>query len=150
MVSLSNHERLTAAAVVALLFVTGAVGIAATKAAGDPPAGMKQAVFGGGCFWSMEYAFDRIPGVQLVEVGYTGGTAKGPSYEQVSFGITGHAEAVRVVYDPARVKYETLLDAYWHHTDPSEGAGQFCDFGPQYRPVIFYGDEGDRAKAEAS
>jgi peptide-methionine (S)-S-oxide reductase len=123
---------------------------AATQPAGDPPPGMQQAIFGGGCFWSMEHAFDEIPGVQSVTVGYTGGTAKSPSYEQVELGITGHVEAVRVVFDPSKVAYDTLLDAYWHHTDPTEGAGQFCDFGSQYRPIIFYTGEAQQRQAEAS
>src|SRR5438876_6981382 len=110
MVSLSNHER----AYALVLF------LAATQPAGDPPPGMQQAIFGGGCFWSMEHVFDEIPGVQSVTVGYTGGTAKSPSYEQVELGITGHVEAVRVVFDPSKAAYDTLLDAYWHNTDPTE------------------------------
>jgi peptide-methionine (S)-S-oxide reductase len=122
----------------------------ATQPAGDPPTGMAAAIFGGGCFWSMEHAFDEIPGVQSVTVGYTGGSAKGPSYEQVEMGITGHVEAVRVIYDPKKVAYENLLFAYWQNTDPTEGAGQFCDFGSQYRPIIFYADDAQREKAEAS
>ena len=121
-----------------------------TQPAGDPPPGMQQAIFGGGCFWSMEHVFDEIPGVQSVTAGYTGGSAKSPSYEQVELGITGHVEAVRVVFDPSKVAYETLLDAYWHNTDPTEGAGQFCDFGPQYRPVIFYSGDAQQQRAEAS
>ncbi|HZP47593.1 MAG TPA: peptide-methionine (S)-S-oxide reductase MsrA [Vicinamibacterales bacterium] len=126
------------------------VAAASTVAAGDPPDGMAAAIFGGGCFWSMEHVFDGIAGVQSVAVGYTGGRAKSPSYQQVEMGITGHVEAVRVVYDPAKVPYETLLNAYWRNTDPSEGAGQFCDFGSQYRPIIFYADEAQHEKAEAS
>jgi peptide-methionine (S)-S-oxide reductase len=122
----------------------------ATQPAGDPPPGMAVAIFAGGCFWSMEHAFDEIPGVQSVTVGYTGGSAKGPSYQQVEMGITGHVESVRVVYDPKHVAYDSLLFAYWQNTDPTEGAGQFCDFGSQYRPIIFYADETQREKAEAS
>jgi len=121
-----------------------------TLPAPAPPPGMAAAIFAGGCFWSMEHVFDEIPGVQSVTAGYTGGTAFKPSYEQVEFGITGHAEAVRVIFDPAKVSYDTLLTAYWHNTDPTEGAGQFCDFGPQYRPVIFYTGDEQRQQAEAS
>ena len=131
-------------------FCTIAIAAAATKPAGSPPAGMQQAIFAGGCFWSMEHVFDEIPGVQSVTAGYTGGTAFKPSYEQVEFGITGHVEAVRVIFDPAKVSYDALLTAYWHNTDPTEGAGQFCDFGPQYRPVIFYTGDEQRQQAEAS
>jgi peptide-methionine (S)-S-oxide reductase len=122
----------------------------ATEPAGNPPPGMAVAIFAGGCFWSMEHAFDEIPGVQSVAVGYTGGSAKGPSYQQVEMGITGHVESVRVVYDPKKVAYENLLFAYWQNTDPTEGAGQFCDFGSQYRPMIFYADDQQREQAEAS
>lgn len=123
---------------------------AATQPAGDPPPGMASAIFAGGCFWSMEHVFDEIPGVQSVSAGYTGGRAKSPSYQQVEMGVTGHVEAVRVVYDPAKVPYESLLNAYWRNTDPTEGAGQFCDFGSQYRPIIFYADAVQQQKAEAS
>jgi peptide-methionine (S)-S-oxide reductase len=108
------------------------------------------ATFAGGCFWSMEHAFDELPGVVSVTVGYAGGTAKKPSYEQVEMSITGHAESVQVVYDPAKIEYSALLDAYWHNTDPTSGAGQFCDMGPQYRPIIFVANEAQRDAAERS
>jgi peptide-methionine (S)-S-oxide reductase len=108
------------------------------------------ATFAGGCFWSMEHVFDELPGVLSVTAGYSGGSAKKPSYQQVEMGITGHAESVQVVYDPARIAYTTLLDAYWHNTDPTDGAGQFCDTGSQYRPIIFVADEAQRAAAEQS
>ena len=123
---------------------------AATIAAGDPPPGRAAAIFAGGCFWSMEHVFDAIPGVESVTAGYTGGTAKAPTYQLVELGVTGHVEAVRVVYDPAKVAYETLLYEYWRNTDPTEGAGQSCDFGSQYRPAIFYADDTQRQKADAS
>jgi peptide-methionine (S)-S-oxide reductase len=124
--------------------------VRATEPAGDPPAGMKAAVFAGGCFWSMEHVFDEIAGVRSVTVGYTGGTSRSPSYEQVEAGATGHVESVRVIYDPAKGTYDTLLAAYWQNTDPTDGAGQFCDTGSQYRPVIFVADEAQRQSAEAS
>ena len=110
----------------------------------------KTATFAGGCFWSMEHVFDELPGVVSVTVGYAGGTAKKPSYEQVEMGITGHAESIQVVYDPVKIPYERLLDAYWHNTDPTNGAGQFCDTGSQYRPIIFVADDVQRAAAERS
>ena len=131
------------ALLVAALFVN-------TQPAGDPPAGMAAAIFAGGCFWSMEHVFDEIPGVQSVTVGYTGGGTKRPSYDVVETGTTGHVESVRVIYDPKQVAYENLLFAYWQNTDPTEGAGQFCHFGSQYRPIIFYADDTQRDKAEAS
>jgi len=118
--------------------------------AGAQAPATKTATFAGGCFWSMEHVFDELPGVVSVTVGYAGGKAKKPSYEQVEMGITGHAESVQVVYDPVKVSYERLLDAYWHNTDPTSGAGQFCDTGSQYRPIIFVADEAQKAAAERS
>ena len=108
------------------------------------------AVFAGGCFWSMEHVFDDLPGVVSVTVGYAGGSARQPTYEQVEMGITGHAESVQVVYDSDKIAYERLLDAYWHNIDPTDGAGQFCDHGTQYRPIIFYGDDAQQRAAQAS
>jgi peptide-methionine (S)-S-oxide reductase len=108
------------------------------------------ATFAGGCFWSMEHVFDELPGVASVTVGYAGGSAKMPTYEQVEMGITGHAESVQVVYDPEKIAYEKLLDAYWHSIDPTDGAGQFCDHGTQYRPIIFYADDSQKRAAEQS
>jgi len=123
------------------------VGLAGLRAQAPPNA---TAIFAGGCFWSMEHVFDELPGVTAVTVGYTGGTAKKPSYEQVEAGITGHVESVQVAYDPARISYEALLDAYWHNTDPTDGAGQFCDTGSQYRSIIFYADAVKQQAAEKS
>ncbi len=99
------------------------------------------AVFAGGCFWSIEKLFDEMDGVVSATSGFSGGTVKNPSYEGVSSGATGHMEAVKVVYDPAKLTYARLLDAFWHDIDPTSPDGQFCDFGPQYRTAIFYHDE---------
>lgn len=96
------------------------------------------AVFAGGCFWTMQFDFDQVPGVVNTTAGYSGGTTSHPTYEQVESGGTGHYEAVKVVYDPAKVNYQQLLDIYWHNTDPTDASGQFCDKGSQYRPAIFY------------
>src|SRR6184192_3284324 len=90
------------------------------------------ATFAGGCFWSMERAFDQVAGVVAVTVGYTGGTMPHPSYEQVSTGQTGHLESVQVVYDPRRIAYERLVDTFWHDIDPTQADGQFCDHGDEY------------------
>ena len=114
------------------------------------PTGLATATFAAGCFWSMEHVFNELPGVVSVTSGYAGGTAKKPSYEQVEMGITGHAETVQVVFDPKKIAYEALLDAYWHNMDPTDGAGQFCDHGPQYRPIIFYADDEQKKLAEQS
>ena len=102
---------------------------------------LEKATFAGGCFWCMEHAFDEIPGVVSVTSGYTGGWKKNPTYKEVSAGGTGHAESVQVVYDPAKVTYEKLLDAFWHNIDPTTKDRQFCDYGNQYRSAIFYHNE---------
>jgi peptide-methionine (S)-S-oxide reductase len=116
--------------------------------------GQAEAIFAGGCFWCMEQPFEVLDGVASVTSGYTGGEVDDPSYEQVSSGDTGHAEAVRIVYDPARVSYERLLEVFFHNVDPTDAGGQFCDRGNQYRTGIFaVGPEQLRlareAKAEA-
>ncbi len=108
------------------------------------------AIFAGGCFWCVEADFDKLPGVLSTEAGYAGGGSRNPTYEQVSRGGTGHAEVVRVIYDPARVSYPQLLDYFWLHIDPTVQDRQFCDQGDQYRSAIFYQDDGQRRAAEAS
>ena len=108
------------------------------------------AVFAGGCFWCVEADFDKVPGVSGTESGYAGGELKNPTYEQVSHGGTGHAESVRVTYDPKKVSYEQLLEYFWHHVDPTVNDRQFCDVGDQYRTAIFYQDDAQRRAAQAS
>ena len=121
-----------------------------TRRAEPPVPGLAVATFAGGCFWCMEPPFDRLEGVVSTTSGYTGGTVAAPSYEQVSAGGTGHVEAVRVVYDPAKVDYRTLLEVFWRNVDPLDAAGQFCDRGDEYRPAVFAHDEEQRRLAEAS
>jgi peptide-methionine (S)-S-oxide reductase len=108
------------------------------------------ATFAGGCFWCMEAPFDVLDGVLQTTVGYTGGSEPDPSYEQVAAGSTGHAEAVRIEYDPARIDYARLLEVYWRNVDPTRADRQFCDVGRQYRPAIFYHDAKQRDAAERS
>lgn len=108
------------------------------------------ATFAGGCFWCMEPPFDEIPGVVSTTPGYTGGHQKNPTYEQVSSGTTGHAEAVQVLYDPEKVGYAQLLEVFWRNIDPTVEDRQFCDVGSQYRSAIFYHDEDQKRLAEAS
>lgn len=108
------------------------------------------AMFAGGCFWSMERPFQHVPGVIATTVGYAGGTAANPTYEQVNTGTTGHTETVRVEYDPSRVSYEKLLDVYWHNIDPVTKDRQFCDGGSDYRPVIFTHGANQQAAAVTS
>ena len=115
-----------------------------------PPGQAVTAIFAGGCFWCVEADFDKVPGVIATESGYAGGKLQNPTYEQVSAGGTGHAEAVRVTYDPAKVTYEKLLDFFWHHVDPTVKDRQFCDIGNQYRTAILYQDDAQRSAAQAS
>jgi peptide-methionine (S)-S-oxide reductase len=119
----------------------------AAEVAGD---GSQVATFAAGCFWSVQLAFEDIPGVQAVVAGYTGGTVADPSYEQVSAGATGHAEAVQIRFDPARVTYTALLDRFWHEVDLFEGHRQFCDLGDEYRPAVFVHDSAQRLAAEST
>jgi len=108
------------------------------------------AIFAGGCFWCMEPVFDRMEGVVSVTPGYTGGSTRDPSYEEVSTGESGHVEAVRVVFDPARVSYRQLLQVFWRNIDPTTRNRQFCDFGSQYQSAVFYLGDGQRSDAEES
>jgi peptide-methionine (S)-S-oxide reductase len=123
---------------------------AQTGTAAQTGAQLKTATFAGGCFWCMEAPFDKLPGVTAVTVGYTGGTKTSPTYQEVSAGSTGHAEAVDVSYDPARIGYDKLLEVFWHNVDPVTVNAQFCDHGTQYRTAIFYHDEEQKRAAEAS
>ena len=126
----------------ALAFTSSGVGAQTPKTA--------QAVFAGGCFWCMEPPFDKIDGVISTISGYSGGEQANPSYYDVSSGVTGHYEVVRVEYDPAKVTYKRLLDIFWHNIDPFDAGGQFCDKGDQYRAAIFHGNEEEKTQAEQS
>jgi peptide methionine sulfoxide reductase msrA/msrB len=108
------------------------------------------ATFAGGCFWCMEPPFENLPGVVSTTVGYTGGSQPRPTYEQVSSGTTGHAEAVQITYDPSRIRYEELLDVFWKNIDPLAVDAQFCDHGRQYRSAIFTHDASQRQAAVRS
>jgi peptide-methionine (S)-S-oxide reductase len=114
----------------------------------DPP--RATATFAGGCFWCMEPPFDELDGVISTTSGYTGGRTPNPTYEQVSSGGTGHYEALQVIYDPARVTYERLLEVFWRNVDAVDDGGQFCDRGSQYRSAIFYHSAEQRRLAEHS
>jgi peptide-methionine (S)-S-oxide reductase len=123
---------------------------AAPAAEARAEARVEIAVFAMGCFWCGETQFEQQPGVISVISGYCGGAERNPTYEQVSAGVTGHYESVQVTFDPARTSYEKLLDLFWHGIDPTQGDGQFCDLGAQYRSVVFVANEAQRRAAEAS
>lgn len=129
------------------LVLTFLLSLAAVAAAAAPPAA---ATFAGGCFWCMEPPFEKLPGVLSVVSGYTGGTVANPTYGAVSSGATGHFEAVRVMYDPARVTFDRLLAVFWRNVDPTDAGGQFCDRGSMYRSAVFFHDETQRAAAVSS
>jgi peptide-methionine (S)-S-oxide reductase len=135
-----------------LLFLAAAIltGFALTGHTQAPKPAVAKATFAGGCFWCMEPPYDKLAGVISTTSGYIGGQKPNPTYEEVSSGRTGHAEAVQVVYDPKKVSYEQLLDVFWHNIDPTVKNQQFCDVGSQYRTGIFYHDDEQRRLAEAS
>ncbi len=138
------------AALVGALGLSLAAAEEPTKRAEAPGPGLAVATFAAGCFWCVEPPYDKTAGVVSTTSGYTGGTVAGATYRQVGMGGTGHTEAVRVVYDPAKVGYNKLLEVYWKNVDPLDAKGQFCDKGEPYRPVIFVHDEEQRRLAEAS
>ncbi|MEA2166291.1 MAG: peptide-methionine (S)-S-oxide reductase [Thermoanaerobaculia bacterium] len=115
-----------------------------------PTRPLAKATFAGGCFWCMEPPFEGRKGVISVTSGYTGGRIDKPTYEEVSAGYTGHREAVEIVFDPALISYQVLLNIYWHNVDPFDHSGQFCDHGGQYRTAIFVHDAEQKRLAEAS
>lgn len=118
----------------------------ATAASGAPA----KAYFAGGCFWCMEEAFEKVDGVIAAVSGYMGGTVANPSYEDVSSGRTGHAESVEVQFDPSKVTYTQLIEAFWRNVDPITPNAQFCDHGTQYRAAIFYQNDEEKRIAEDS
>ena len=111
---------------------------------------LETATFAGGCFWCMESPFEKLEGVKEVISGYTGGKKENPTYEEVSAGTTGHAEAIQITYDPAKITYAKLLDVFWRQIDPTDAGGQFADRGTQYRSAMFYHDDEQKKLAEKS
>jgi peptide-methionine (S)-S-oxide reductase len=131
-------------------FVYAMVAAASLPALAQSSQGLEKATFAGGCFWCMEPPFDSLPGVVSTTSGYTGGTRPNPTYEEVSSGRTGHAEAVQVLYDPKKISYEKLLAVFWRNVDPTVRDRQFCDIGNQYRTAIFVHTEDQKRLAERS
>ena len=138
------HSWITALAVAGAFLAAAAIHAAAEETE------HAKATFAGGCFWCVEEAFEKVPGVIAAVSGYTGGDVANPSYKQVTGGQTGHAEAVEVIFDPAQVTYEQLLDIFWRNVDPTVVDRQFCDIGNQYRTAVFVHDDEQRRLAEAS
>lgn len=132
----------------ALLLFAPAFAPLAQQAPPPPPSDV--ATFAAGCFWCVEEAFDKLPGVISTTSGYMGGDKPNPSYEEVSAGATGHTEVVQVRFDPSQLGYERLLEQFWLNHDPTVTNRQFCDIGSQYRPSIFHHDEEQKRLAEAS
>src|SRR6476646_1544412 len=147
-------NRTLARALAALVAVSAVLGLSAARLNATPPdaanGGDKVAVFAGGCFWGIEAVFEHLKGVKSATSGYAGGSVASPSYEQVSSGETGHAESVRVVYDPAEISYEQLLEVFFTVAhDPTQLNRQRPDVGTQYRSVVFYTDDAQKQSAEA-
>jgi peptide-methionine (S)-S-oxide reductase len=130
---------------VLLIGLAGIVDLAAQESAQT-----KTAVFAGGCFWCIQPAFDKAPGIIKTVVGYCGGTQPNPTYELVTSEKTQYRESIEVSYDPAKISYGQLLDIYWKQIDPTQGDGQFTDIGPSYRAAIFYSNDEEKQTAEAS
>jgi peptide-methionine (S)-S-oxide reductase len=130
--------------------VAGTHTVLGTPLQGPWPAGYETAVFGMGCFWGAEKIFWQLPGVYSTSVGYAGGTTPNPTYEETCSGATGHAEVVQVVYDPAKISYESLLKAFWENHDPTQGMRQGNDVGTQYRSAIYTRTDAQAKVAAAS
>jgi methionine-S-sulfoxide reductase len=124
--------------------------VSASHGQGPSPASTKTAVFAGGCFWCIQPAFDKAPGVIKTIVGYSGGTEPNPTYKLVTSEKTNYRESIEIIYDPAKISYEQLLDIYWRQIDPTQADGQFTDIGPSYRAAIFYNNPEEKKIAEAS
>jgi methionine-S-sulfoxide reductase len=137
----------TLALLVDLLLATN-VGVA--RAQEPAPAKTKTAVFAGGCFWCIQPAFDKAPGVLKTVVGYCGGTEPNPTYQLVGSEKTKYRESIEITYDPAKISFDQLLDIYWKQIDPTQSDGQFTDIGPSYRAAIFVANDEERKMAQAS
>jgi peptide-methionine (S)-S-oxide reductase len=135
---------------IAALVAAAVLALVSFAAIAQTPATTAKATFAGGCFWCVEADFDKVPGVLSTTSGYTGGKVANPSYEQVAAKLTGHAEAVEIVFDPAKVSYEKLVEHFWRTIDPTTKDAQFCDHGSPYRTAIFANDAAQLKAAQAS
>lgn len=151
-----RNVALAAAALAVVLIASGMARTVLAEKPAEPPAvqspsGKSEvATFAAGCFWCVQSDFAMVPGVLATTTGYTGGTLRNPTYDLVARGLSGHVEAVQIVFDPVAISYETLLEWYWRNVDPVDARGQFCDRGIAYRPVIFVHSPAQRRSAEES
>lgn len=151
-----RNVALAAAALALVLMASGMVRTVLAEKSDEPPAVQSSsgksevATFAAGCFWCVQSDFAMVPGVLATTTGYTGGTLRNPNYDLVARGLSGHVEAVQIVFDPVAISYEMLLEWYWRNVDPTDGRGQFCDRGIGYRPVIFVHSPAQRRSAEES
>jgi peptide-methionine (S)-S-oxide reductase len=143
------RRQITRSVLTVAVLLIGAWNVQSTSLAAAGATSGK-AYFAGGCFWCMEEVFEKVEGVLSATSGYMGGTVSNPTYEEVSAGRTGHAESVEVVYDPAKVSYPKLLDAFWRNVDPITPNAQFCDHGNQYRSAIFFQTEDEKRASDSS
>jgi len=127
-----------------------AIIVTGSRGQNSSPVETRTAILAGGCFWCIQPAFDKAKGVVKTVVGYCGGTEPNPTYQLVSSERTSYRESIEIMYDPAKISYEQLLDIYWRQIDPTQADGQFTDIGPSYRAAIFYGNEQEKKIAEAS
>ncbi len=146
---MKNLILILIAAVITLLF-SGELRADKSKKVNMDNPNLQKAIFAGGCFWCMQPPYDQLPGVISTTVGYTGGDVKNPTYQQVSTGKTGHAEAVQILFDSTKTSYWELLQVFWQNIDPTNPYGQFADIGSQYRTAIFYTNEEQKELAEKS
>ena len=148
---LSNIENMKRTLILMLGYAAVA-GCTIVSSHGQNPssAETRTAVFAGGCFWCIQPAFDKAKGVIKTVVGYCGGSEPNPTYELVSSEKTGYRESIQIIYDPAKISYDQLLDIYWRQIDPTQSDGQFTDIGPSYRAAIFYGSDDEKKVAETS
>ncbi|HEV2045869.1 MAG TPA: peptide-methionine (S)-S-oxide reductase MsrA [Chthoniobacterales bacterium] len=130
--------------------VASALIVGLGSAQNSPTPVTRTAVFAGGCFWCVQLAFDKAPGVIKTIVGYCGGTEPNPTYASVSSEKTGYRESIEITYDPGKISYEQLLDIYWKQINPTQSDGQFTDIGPSYRAAIFYAGDNEKKIADAS
>ncbi len=143
------RRHITRSVLIVAVLLVGAWNVQSTGLAAAGAMSGK-AYFAGGCFWCMEEVFEKVEGVLSATSGYMGGTVSNPTYEEVSAGRTGHTESVEVVYDPAKVSYQKLLDAFWRNVDPITPNAQFCDHGNQYRSAIFFQTEDEKRASDSS